>query len=82
MNYPMLGDDAPKFTAESTTGTIIFPDDYTLKWKILFSHPADFTPVCTSEILELAAAQKEFDKLGTNLVIVSVDPVADHPVTT
>jgi len=77
-NYPMLGDDAPSFTAESTTGTLNFPGDYNFKWKILFSHPADFTPVCTSEILELAAAQKEFAKLGADIIVVSTDDLVNH----
>jgi len=78
VNFPMLGEDAPSFTAESTTGTLNFPDDYNFKWKILFSHPADFTPVCTSEILELAASQKDFEKLGANIVVVSVDKLENH----
>jgi peroxiredoxin 2/4 len=78
VNFPMLGQSAPAFTAESTTGTLNFPDDYVLKWKILFSHPADFTPVCTSEILELAAAQKDFDQLGANIIIVSTDKLENH----
>jgi len=78
INFPMLGEDAPSFIAESTTGTLNFPEDYNLKWKILFSHPADFTPVCTSEILELAASQKDFDKLGVKLVVVSVDRLENH----
>ena len=78
INYPMLGDKAPSFTAESTTGTVNFPEDYIYKWKILFSHPADFTPVCTSEILELAEAQKDFKKLGTKIVIVSTDKLDMH----
>ena len=75
---PMLGEIAPYFSAESTIGTVNFPDDYIYKWKVLFSHPADFTPVCTSEILELAAAQPEFDALRTKIVVVSVDPVETH----
>ena len=78
VKYPMLGDVAPFFTAESTAGTVNFPDDYIYKWKILFSHPADFTPVCSSEILELASAQKEFENLGTKIVVVSVDNVNMH----
>jgi peroxiredoxin 2/4 len=77
-NYPMLGDDAPAFTAESTNGTLAFPADYSFKWKILFSHPADFTPVCTSEILELAASQSDFEKLDTKIIVVSVDQVDNH----
>jgi peroxiredoxin (alkyl hydroperoxide reductase subunit C) len=78
INYPMLGDVAPSFTAESTTGTVNFPEDYIYKWKILFSHPADFTPVCSSEILELASAQKDFENLGAKIVVVSVDNVDMH----
>jgi peroxiredoxin 2/4 len=77
-NYPMLGEKAPSFTAETTTGTLIFPDDYNSKWKVLFSHPADFTPVCTSEILELAASQKDFDKIGAKIVVVSTDKLDNH----
>jgi len=76
--FPMIGEDAPAFTAESTAGTLTFPEDFTSNWKILFSHPADFTPVCTSEILELAATQSHFDKLGTRIVVVSVDNVQNH----
>ena len=75
---PLIGEEAPSFTAESTNGTINFPSDYGHKWKILFSHPQDFTPVCSTEILELAHLQKEFDKLGVQLVVVSVGPVSTH----
>jgi peroxiredoxin 2/4 len=77
-SIPMIGDDAPSFTAQSTTGTINFPEDFNTNWKILFSHPADFTPVCTSEILELAASQSEFDKLKSRIVVVSVDNIENH----
>lgn len=78
ISFPMLGEDAPTFTAESTTGTLNFPGDYNFKWKILFSHPADFTPVCTSEILELAASQNNFEKVGAKIVVVSVDALENH----
>lgn len=78
VNFPMIGETAPAFTAESTKGTINFPDDYTLQWKILFSHPADFTPVCTSELLELAALQDDMKALKTKLVVVSVDRLETH----
>jgi len=64
---PLIGEKAPSFTAESTSGTINFPSDFGRNWKILFSHPQDFTPVCSSEILELANLQNEFDKLGAKL---------------
>ncbi len=75
---PLIGEVAPSFTAESTNGTINFPIDYGSKWKILFSHPHDFTPVCTTEIMDLAQLQKEFDKMGVKLVVVSVDPLETH----
>jgi peroxiredoxin (alkyl hydroperoxide reductase subunit C) len=75
---PLIGDDAPSFTAESTNGTIHFPDAYGHKWKILFSHPLDFTPVCTSELLELAYMQNDFDKLGVKLAVVSTDDLESH----
>lgn len=77
---PMVGDDAPGFIAESTTGVLNFPADYGSKWKILFSHPRDFTPVCSSEILELAHMQKEFDKLNVKLVILSTDTLYAHVI--
>jgi peroxiredoxin (alkyl hydroperoxide reductase subunit C) len=75
---PLIGESAPSFTAETTNGELNFPSDYGRKWKILFSHPQDFTPVCSSEILELANLQGEFDKLGVKLVVVSVDPLDSH----
>ena len=75
---PLIGEFAPSFTAESTSGTINFPDDFGRNWKILFSHPQDFTPVCSSEILELANLQSEFDKLNTKLLVLSADPVETH----
>jgi peroxiredoxin 2/4 len=75
---PLIGEVAPSFTAESTSGTINFPDDYGRKWKILFSHPQDFTPVCTTEIIELAKLQDQFDKLGIKLVVVSTDALDTH----
>jgi peroxiredoxin (alkyl hydroperoxide reductase subunit C) len=75
---PLIGEQAPKFTAESTFGKITFPDDNNTKWTILFSHPADFTAVCSSEILELALLQDEFDKLNTRLMVISTDAVSSH----
>ena len=79
-NYhiPLIGDPAPSFTAESTNGKINFPVDYGSNWKILFSHPADYTPVCTTEIMELANLQDEFDKLGVKIAVVSTDRVDSH----
>ncbi len=75
---PLIGETAPSFTASSTDGVINFPGDYGRKWKILFSHPQDFTPVCSSELLELANLQSEFDKLGVKIVVVSADPLDMH----
>jgi peroxiredoxin 2/4 len=75
---PLIGEEAPSFIAESTKGTIHFPGDYGKSWKILFSHPADFTPVCTSEILELAIMQKDFNDLDTKIVVLSTDELVLH----
>jgi peroxiredoxin 2/4 len=75
---PLIGEPAPKFTAESTNGTITFPDDKNSKWTILFSHPADFTAVCSSEILELAVLQDDFEKLNARLMVISTDAVSSH----
>lgn len=78
MARPIISGTAPSFKAVSTMGTINFPDDYYGKWKILFSHPADFTPVCTSEIMALAAVQNEFKDLNTALIGISTDGLNSH----
>jgi peroxiredoxin (alkyl hydroperoxide reductase subunit C) len=78
IRIPLIGETAPSFEANSTNGNIKFPDDYFGKWKILFSHPADFTPVCTSEVLELSALQKEFKDLNTAIVVISTDGINSH----
>jgi len=78
LTNPLTKGTAPSFTAESTMGKINFPDDYYGKWKIIFSHPSDFTPVCTSEIIELAFSQEDFKKLNTALVVVSTDGLNSH----
>jgi peroxiredoxin (alkyl hydroperoxide reductase subunit C) len=75
---PLIGETAPSFTAESTNGTVAFPTAFGRKWKLLFSHPQDFTPVCTTEIIELARLQEEMNKMGVKLVVVSTDPLATH----
>jgi peroxiredoxin (alkyl hydroperoxide reductase subunit C) len=75
---PMLGEQAPSFTANTTNGKLEFPEDFGKSWKILLSHPKDFTPVCTSEILELAKMQDEFDKLGVKLAVISTDDLTSH----
>ena len=78
VTIPQIGVQAPSFTSLSTNGTISFPSDFGNNWKILFSHPKDFTPVCSSEILELAYAQESFKELNTKLVVVSTDIMEQH----
>ncbi|NLI17807.1 MAG: peroxiredoxin [Actinomycetales bacterium] len=75
---PRIGDPAPAFTAVTTQGPINFPADYAGKWVILFSHPADFTPVCTSEFMTFATMQDEFRAYNTELVGLSVDGLYSH----
>jgi peroxiredoxin (alkyl hydroperoxide reductase subunit C) len=75
---PVIGDQAPSFTASTTNGTINFPKDFGKKWKILLSHPADYTPVCSTEILELAYLQDDFEKLNVKLLVVSTDSLETH----
>lgn len=77
-SMPRIGDKAPSFTAVTTQGPINFPEDYTGKWSILFSHPADFTPVCTSEFMTFASMQKDFEALNCQLVGLSVDGLYSH----
>ena len=78
VTMPRIGDPAPSFTAETTQGPINFPADYVGKWVILFSHPADFTPVCTSEFMTFAAMQDQFAQYNTELVGLSVDGLYSH----
>jgi len=73
-----LGDEAPNFTAETTEGTIDFHDWKSGSWAVLFSHPADFTPVCTTELGRTADLKGEFEKRNAKAIAVSVDPVEDH----
>ncbi|GAB1402248.1 peroxiredoxin [Elusimicrobiota bacterium] len=75
---PLIGDDAPEFKAKTTQGDINFPGDYKGKWVILFSHPADFTPVCTTEFMTFAKMADEFKALNTELVGLSVDSIYAH----
>jgi peroxiredoxin 2/4 len=75
---PLIGVEAPSFTAQSTIGPVNFPSDFGNGWKILFAHPKNFTPVCSSEILELAYHQDSFDRLGTKLVVISTDKLDQH----
>ena len=73
-----LGDKAPDFTQESTQGPIHFSDWKGDSWAILFSHPADFTPVCTTELGYMAGLRAEFEKRNCKIIGLSVDPAADH----
>ena len=75
---PLIGEKAPEFSGQSTMGAIHFPTDYYGHWKILFSHPANFTPVCSTEILELAELQDDFKKLDTKIVVMSTDGLNSH----
>ena len=75
---PLIGEDAPSFTAVTTQGEINFPQDYKGKWVILFSHPADFTPVCTTEFMTFGSMIDEFKELNTELVGISVDSLYSH----
>ena len=75
---PLVGSEAPSFTAESTNGEINFPADFGKTWKIIFAHPRDFTPVCSSELLELAYEQDDFARLGVKLLVLSHDDLNTH----
>jgi thioredoxin-dependent peroxiredoxin len=78
VRIPRINDTAPDFTADSTQGTIHFHDWIGSGWAVLFSHPKDFTPVCTTELGAMAALQPEFAKRNTKILAVSVDPVSSH----
>ena len=75
---PLIGDPAPEFRAQTTHGPINFPKDYEGKWVVLFSHPADFTPVCTTEFVAFQKRYDEFKKLGCELIGLSIDQVFSH----
>jgi peroxiredoxin (alkyl hydroperoxide reductase subunit C) len=78
VSMPRIGDIAPDFKAVTTQGEINFPSDYKGSWVILFSHPADFTPVCTSEFMTFAHMEKQFEEANCKLVGLSVDGLYSH----
>ena len=73
-----IGDMAPDFTAESTEGIIKFHEWIGDQWAILFSHPKDFTPICTTELGYMAGLKPEFEKRNTKIIGLSVDSISDH----
>lgn len=75
---PMIGDPAPQFRAMTTMGKVNFPEDYRGSWVILFSHPADFTPVCTTEFIGFTKMAGEFAALNTKLIGLSIDSLHSH----
>ena len=77
-HLPLIGDMAPQFTAHTTNGTVNFPTDYAGRWVILFSHPMDFTPVCTTEFLAFQTAAADFKKINTEIIGLSVGAVSSH----
>lgn len=77
-SLPRIGDKAPEFKATTTQGEINFPSDYKGEWVILFSHPADFTPVCTSEFMTFAHLEEKFNKANCKLVGLSIDGLYSH----
>ena len=75
---PLIGDRAPEFRAMTTMGKVNFPQDYEGSWVVLFSHPADFTPVCTTEFIEFSRMADEFAALNTKLIGLSIDSLHSH----
>lgn len=78
VNMPLLGDDFPKLEVQTTHGPMNIPGDLKGSWFVFFSHPADFTPVCTTEFVAFQNRVKEFDELGTKLIGMSVDQIFSH----
>ncbi|MFP4019657.1 MAG: peroxiredoxin [Bacteroidales bacterium] len=76
--FPLIGDKFPAMEVQTTEGKIKLPEDYKGKWVVLFSHPADYTPVCTTEFVAFAKRKDQFDKLNTELIGLSIDQVFSH----
>src|SRR5690606_37418196 len=77
-SMPLIGDRAPEFTAQTTQGEIHFPKDFEGSWVVFFSHPADFTTVCTTEFMTFAAMQEDFAKRNCKLLGLSIDSLYAH----
>ena len=77
-SMPLIGDPAPAFRSMTTMGKVNFPEDYRGKWVVFFSHPADFTPVCTTEFIALARRAEEFREINTELLGLSIDSLHSH----
>ena len=78
VGLPVLGARLPELKVHTTHGDMVLPDDFEGKWLVLFSHPADFTPVCTTEFVSFAAANGRFLEMDTHLVGLSVDALTAH----
>jgi len=76
--FLLIGEKAPSFEAQTTRGKVNFPDDYKGKWIVLFSHPADFTPVCTTEFVAFQKRFEQFEELNAQLIGLSIDQVFAH----
>lgn len=77
-SFPLIGDKFPEMEVQTTEGKVKLPEDYKGKWLVLFSHPADYTPVCTTEFVSFAKKKPEFDKINTELLGLSIDQVFSH----
>lgn len=77
-SFPLIGDKFPEMEVQTTHGKVSLPNDYKGKWVVLFSHPADFTPVCTTEFVAFAKRNEVFKKLNTELIGLSIDQVFSH----
>ncbi len=78
LNMPLLGDDFPQLSVDTTHGPMNLPGDLKGKWFVLFSHPADFTPVCTTEFVAFQERMSQFEQMGVTLIGMSVDQVFSH----